>query len=823
MILKTLYIRFYKSFNYDYLRKHHRNAVQRPWEMIDKMWYPYVQIPIDSKVTTVVGANESGKSHLLSAIKKGIYGEGITYQDFCRYSKFFTVRQNELRLPDFGFEFSNLTKQEREEICLVCSIPENTEFDRFFLFRTDGKNLCVYIQQETDNYKKYEITDQENIAKVSKQLPNVFELEARVAVPGSIPIKQLVKRIKNQEIKSTKYELIARQGRAKVREIVDNIFDKSDAYISTKNSIVSRQDKEVKNNIESLITIFNSLENYNLLESQKKEYDLVFDLICKIANIDPEVLLTLADSLAEGKEGHANSMIAQINTHLSDSLNLQKWWTQDKDFGLLVSAREHDLVFTIRDRTGTEYSFEERSNGLKYFLSYYIQYRAHKPHPEKDEILLMDEPDAYLSSQAQQDLLKIFEKFSNPDKGKPIQVIYVTHSPFLIDRNHAERIRVLDKGKKEEGTRVVKDVARNHYEPLRSAFGAFLGETTFIGNCNLMVEGVADQILIAGASTHLFRKGASKEIETLDLNQITIVPTGSASHIPYMVYLARGRDKEQPAVIVLLDSDEAGNNAKKALKRGGANRKELLKESFILQIGDLKKDSGLTLPEGLRPTEIEDLIPLSICVKAAQDYAKDICQVENSIVESITESAILEKIPDNKTIFKAIKAYFKELSEEGFHIDKVGFARNVVESLKSYKEYFKEEDVTNFEKNFKILFSELNKRKRQAEKKLTQEHISQKKERLIDSFLQDHPTAARREQAIILFEELEAVLLDDDNSVDNEGAMKIIDNLRSVHQLGTDIIKVIEDYESFQQGLKQIKYLEIMASQEKDDDYQNQE
>ncbi|WP_237396938.1 AAA family ATPase [Okeania sp. KiyG1] len=655
------------------------------------MWYPYVQIPIDSKVTTVVGANESGKSHLLSAIKKGISGEGITYQDFCRYSQFFTVRKNELRLPDFGFEFSNLTPQEREKICVVCSIPKNTEFDRFFLFRTDRKNLCVYIQQETDKYTTYEITNQENIEKVSKQLPNVFELEAKIAVPGSIPIKQLVRRIKKQEIKSTKYELITRPDRAKVRKIVDNISEKYHAYLPENNSTFSKPDEAAQNNIKSLITIFNSLKNDDSEGSQKnhKEYDLVYDLICKIANVDPEVLLTLADSLAEGKEGHANSIIAKINTHLSDSLNLQKWWTQDKDFSLLVSAQEHDLVFTIRDRTGTEYSFEERSNGLKYFLSYYIQYRAHKPHPEKDEILLMDEPDAYLSSQAQQDLLKIFEKFSNPDKGKPIQVIYVTHSPFLIDRNHAERIRVLDKGKKEEGTRVVKDVARNHYEPLRSAFGAFLGETTFIGNCNLMVEGVADQILIAGASTHLFRKGASKEIETLDLNQITIVPTGSASHIPYMVYLARGRDKEQPAVIVLLDSDEAGNDAKKALKRGGANKKELLKESFILQIGDLKKNSDLTLPEGLIPTEIEDLVPLSICVKAAKDYAKDICQVENSVVESITESAILEKIPDNKTIFKAIKAYFKELSKEGFHIDKVGFARNVVDSLKSYKNLLK--------------------------------------------------------------------------------------------------------------------------------------
>jgi len=73
MLLKTVYIRFYRSFNYDYLRKHHLDAQSKakPWENVDGAFYPYVRIPIDSHVTTVVGANESGKSHLLSAIEKG--------------------------------------------------------------------------------------------------------------------------------------------------------------------------------------------------------------------------------------------------------------------------------------------------------------------------------------------------------------------------------------------------------------------------------------------------------------------------------------------------------------------------------------------------------------------------------------------------------------------------------------------------------------------------------------------------------------------------------------------------------------------------------
>lgn len=72
MILKTVFARFYKSFNFDYLRKAHPEAKPLPWEYMEhdghSLWYPHVRIPIDAKITTVVGANESGKSQLLSSV-----------------------------------------------------------------------------------------------------------------------------------------------------------------------------------------------------------------------------------------------------------------------------------------------------------------------------------------------------------------------------------------------------------------------------------------------------------------------------------------------------------------------------------------------------------------------------------------------------------------------------------------------------------------------------------------------------------------------------------------------------------------------------------
>jgi hypothetical protein len=40
MLLKTVFVRFYKSFNYDYLRKFNTGATEFPWESVDCQWYP---------------------------------------------------------------------------------------------------------------------------------------------------------------------------------------------------------------------------------------------------------------------------------------------------------------------------------------------------------------------------------------------------------------------------------------------------------------------------------------------------------------------------------------------------------------------------------------------------------------------------------------------------------------------------------------------------------------------------------------------------------------------------------------------------------------
>ena len=143
-----------------------------------------------------------------------------------------------------------------------------------------------------------------------------------------------------------------------------------------------------------------------------------------------------------------------------------------------------------------------------------------------------------------------------------------------------------------------------------------------------MVEGLADQILLAGCSTYLRGQNIPR-MNTLDLNRITIVPAGSASHIPYLVYLARGRDIEQPSVIVLLDSDSAGKQAEKELRKGGPKGRQLIKPEYVLVASSLQ--SEVKLPADKKIVESEDFVPPGIAALAVQRYLQAVNRCARSL------------------------------------------------------------------------------------------------------------------------------------------------------------------------------------------------
>ena len=106
MKASRILLRWYKSFNISYRREGPARLTEQagPWNRLhvgDKLqqYYPFIEISLEGDITTIVGGNETGKSHLLSAIAKVLTGKGIdgaAFQqtDLCRYA---TVPENTRR------------------------------------------------------------------------------------------------------------------------------------------------------------------------------------------------------------------------------------------------------------------------------------------------------------------------------------------------------------------------------------------------------------------------------------------------------------------------------------------------------------------------------------------------------------------------------------------------------------------------------------------------------------------------------------------------------------------------------------------------------
>ena len=787
MRLTKLYVRFYKSFNYDYERKFAQNSTPCEWEFIDGKWFPYVQIALEPSITTIVGANESGKSHLLDAVEKLITGKEIGRGDFCRYSRFFSVQQGKRRLPDFGGDFELCTENDvelaKQHLNLNCKVGE-----RFRLLRENGAPPVLRLLGS--NSDQPVDVDDERLAHV---LPAVFRINARVPLPDSIPLYELSSSVQN-----------APGSRRSRRALIEKIFE---ARWQDQNEFMQAAPE--------LYALLSSEDGDT--EQSGEQYNLGRSLLFDVAKIEPSTFEDLAEAIADGREGYANGLIQRINDGLAEHLNFPRWWVQDREFKLLTASREHDLVFTIRDKTGTDYSFSERSNGLKYFLSYHVQLLAHRPNENQSEILLMDEPDAYLSNQGQQDLLKILERFACPEDGsRRDQVVYVTHSPFLINRNAGERVRVLDKGVTDEGTRVVKDVARNHYEPLRSSLGAFVAETSFIGGLNLFVEGLADQVLLAGLNSHLIAAGTPRTT-ILDLNDVTIVPAGSASSVPYLVFLARGRDVVRPPCVVLLDSDKTGDDAAKNLTRGGPHRKELVPAKYVVQVGRWAEETQLKVDGGVVVTELEDLIPLAVAVAAAKNYAAKIGGLDVETVNKLRVVDINKQLETTKrSVFDALSCACMERLDSDFHIEKVGFAREIISLLAGARSSSKQPTgCADMKQRFKLLLEHLAQRLRDAHRSEQDRRSNNRLERAVTGFLRDHATPTTRERARIFLEEVDAVAGD---STEGDRLKWSAVSIRRDFNLDENLTEPVENYAEFLDRVKELQYTERLAKQVADGD-----
>ena len=175
-----------------------------------------------------------------------------------------------------------------------------------------------------------------------------------------------------------------------------------------------------------------------------------------------------------------------------------------------------------------------RSRGFIWFFSFLAWYSYLRRQGE-NLILLLDEPGLSLHAKAQADLLRFFEEDLVPNH----QLIYTTHSPFMVDPKQFKRVRIvqdrsIESGSEEvpdcqQGTKVFTEVLEATSDslfPLQGALGYEITQTLFVGSNCLVVEGVSDLLYIQTISALLQGRGQSGLSD-----QWTITPVGGASNV----------------------------------------------------------------------------------------------------------------------------------------------------------------------------------------------------------------------------------------------------------------------------------------------------
>jgi AAA ATPase domain len=262
--------------------------------------------------------------------------------------------------------------------------------------------------------------------------------------------------------------------------------------------------------------------------------------------------LDLAKLMAPASTQELKNKLQGASNYLSSQI--LKYWSQNKHLRMAFDVRPGLPGDPEGMRTGTNIWGEvfdskhlvstalgTRSAGFVWFFSFLAWYSAFK---KKDEplVLLLDEPGLSLHGKAQEDLLRYFEAeiVTNPKH----QLLYSTHSPFMVDPQRFDRVRIVqDKGidtedqlpRDEDGTKVFTDVLEagpDSLFPLQGALGYEIYQTLFIGPNSLVVEGVSDLLYIQTISGVLQRNGRVG----LD-SRWTITPVGGSDKVPTFVAL----------------------------------------------------------------------------------------------------------------------------------------------------------------------------------------------------------------------------------------------------------------------------------------------
>lgn len=331
------------------------------------------------------------------------------------------------------------------------------------------------------------------------------------------------------------------------------------------------------------------------------------------AHVTPEEILRLGRPRDEGEEQDAVDRRKEERRTLLESASFsltgdwKEWWPQQREHRLKITADGDDLVLQVSDdKNPWNVDFQERSRGFQWFFSFYLTFLVESEKAHQGTILLLDEPGLNLHVTAQQRLLSFFQRVSEKN-----QVIYTTHSPFMVDPDHIDNVRTVFLKKDEKSgymhTRVsgTTEPEGDHDTvlPLQAALGYDIAQTLFLGKKTLIVEGITDYWILKTLSAEL----AKAKRPALPEDVVVLFAGGTSRMLPLVSLFMKPGEKER-RLVVLLDADKAGIEKAATLKR------ELLKQDQTIAL--MSDADFLAKPD----VEVEDIVSRAELMAAIKQH-----------------------------------------------------------------------------------------------------------------------------------------------------------------------------------------------------------
>lgn len=325
--------------------------------------------------------------------------------------------------------------------------------------------------------------------------------------------------------------------------------------------------------------------SYELNEIKKflnKEDNIIQRLIEASGITKAEFLDGFTSTVETEKVAIRDHCEVAINTFM-DSQFL-KFYSQE-DIKFKTRINDNGIQFSITSNAGKAILIEERSNGMRWCISLFID-MAVSGYSKGPVVFLLDEPGVYLHVNAQKEILKLFRSLTLLGH----QLVYTTHLPSMIDGTDITNVKAITKSengdtwiyKNAYDQRLSKESEMETLSPLIRAIGADM-------NTNLTPSSNKLNIITEGITDYMYLKAILKEI---NLNEEPyIIPSTGVSNVDKLVSVLIGWGCN---FAVLLDYDSAGKREYKELISKFGNSYE---DSIVFVNGDRAPASKISRAE----------------------------------------------------------------------------------------------------------------------------------------------------------------------------------------------------------------------------------